>query len=245
VLESEGKEVPDLEDRSVEGMARAPAALDFRRYRELREGVDHGHEVEVKQRRSSNQLAVCEVPAATDPHQHRVRRRASKVVDKAVVVLRNPPCGVVGLRRHEALDGNSVRHGPLGVGIEVQGLVEDHRPNDRLATASSSAIQPLLHSSQKALTVAERKGCRRNRRRFRSLAPHCSCRFQRRRQARTDSILTSVRSIKPQKSNVSFPSVLGGPMSGSVTRRGWYSPTLKAMSFASFVDGFGPILRSR
>jgi glyoxalase superfamily protein len=33
-----------------------------------------------------------------------------------------------------------------------------------------------------------------------------------------------------QKSNVSFPSVLGGPMSGSVTRRGWYSPTLKAMS---------------
>jgi hypothetical protein len=39
--------------------------------------------------------------------------------------------------------------------------------------------------------------------------------------------------------------VLGGPMSGSVTRRGWYSPTLKAMSSASFVDGFGPILRSR
>jgi hypothetical protein len=38
----------------------------------------------------------------------------------------------------------------------------------------------------------------------------CSCRFRRRRQARTDSILTSVRSIKPQKSNVSFPSVLGG-----------------------------------
>ena len=73
----------------------------------------------------------------------------------------------------------------------------------------------------------------------------CSCRFRRRRQARTDSILTSVRSIKPQKSNVSFPSVLGGPMSGSVTRRGWYSPTLKAMSFASLVDGFGPILRSR
>ena len=33
-----------------------------------------------------------------------------------------------------------------------------------------------------------------------------------------------------QKSNVSFPSVLDGPMSGSVTRRGWYSPTLKAMS---------------
>jgi hypothetical protein len=30
-----------------------------------------------------------------------------------------------------------------------------------------------------------------------------------------------------------------------VTRRGWYSPTLKAMSFASLVDGFGPILRSR
>jgi hypothetical protein len=110
----------------------APVALDFRRYRELREGVDHGHEVEVEQRRSSNQLAVCEVPPATDPHQHRVRRRASKVVDKAVVVLGNPPCGVVGLRRHEALDGNPVRHGPLGVGIEVQGLVEDHRPNDRL-----------------------------------------------------------------------------------------------------------------
>ena len=40
-------------------------------------------------------------------------------------------------------------------------------------------------------------------------------------------------------------SVLGGPMSGSVTRRGWYSPTLKAMSSASFVDGFGPIPRSR
>ena len=40
-------------------------------------------------------------------------------------------------------------------------------------------------------------------------------------------------------------SVLGGPMSGSVTRRGWYSPTLKAMSSASLVDGFGPILRSR
>jgi hypothetical protein len=38
--------------------------------------------------------------------------------------------------------------------------------------------------------------------------------------------------------------VLGGPMSGSVTRRGWYSPTLKAMSSASFVDGFGPIPRS-
>jgi hypothetical protein len=73
----------------------------------------------------------------------------------------------------------------------------------------------------------------------------CSCRFRRRRQERTDSILTSVRSIKPQKSNVSFPSVLGGPMSGSVTRRGWYSPTLKAMSSASFVDGFGPIPRSR
>ena len=70
-------------------------------------------------------------------------------------------------------------------------------------------------------------------------------RFRRRRQARTDSILTSVRSIKPQKSNVSFPSVLGGPMSGSVTRRGWYSPTLKAMSSASLVDGFGPIPRSR
>jgi len=34
-----------------------------------------------------------------------------------------------------------------------------------------------------------------------------------------------------------------GPISGSVTRRGWYSPTLKAMSSASFVDGFGPILR--
>ena len=73
----------------------------------------------------------------------------------------------------------------------------------------------------------------------------CSCRFRRRRQARTDSILTSVRSIKPQKSNVSFPSVLGGPMSGSVTRRGWYSQTLKAMSSASFVDGFGPMPRSR
>jgi hypothetical protein len=40
-------------------------------------------------------------------------------------------------------------------------------------------------------------------------------------------------------------SVLGGPMSGSVTRHGWYSPTLKAMSSASFVDGFGPIPRSR
>ena len=73
----------------------------------------------------------------------------------------------------------------------------------------------------------------------------CSCRFRRRRQARTDSILTSVRSIKPQKSNVSFPSVLGGPMSGSVTRRGWYSPTLKAMSSASFGDEFGPIPRSQ
>jgi hypothetical protein len=72
----------------------------------------------------------------------------------------------------------------------------------------------------------------------------CSCRFRRRRQARTDSILTSVRSIKPQKSNVSFPSVLGGPMSGSVMRRGWYSQTLKAMNSASFVDGFGPIPRS-
>ena len=57
--------------------------------------------------------------------------------------------------------------------------------------------------------------------------------------------LTSVPSIKPQKSNVSFPSVLGGPMSGSVTCHGWYSPTLKAMSSASLVDGFGPILRSR
>jgi hypothetical protein len=34
-------------------------------------------------------------------------------------------------------------------------------------------------------------------------------------------------------------------MSGSVTRHGWYSPTLKAMSSASFVDGFGPIPRSR
>jgi hypothetical protein len=44
------------------------------------------------------------------------------------------------------------------------------------------------------------------------------------------------RSIKPQKSNVSFPSVLGASMSGSVTRRGWYSPILKAMSSASFVD---------
>jgi hypothetical protein len=73
----------------------------------------------------------------------------------------------------------------------------------------------------------------------------CSCRFWRRRQARINSILTSVRSIKPQKSNVSFPSVFGGPMSGSVTRRGWYSPTLKAMSSASLVDGFGPIPRSR
>jgi hypothetical protein len=50
---------------------------------------------------------------------------------------------------------------------------------------------------------------------------------------------------QPQKSNVSFPSVLGGPMPGSVTRRGWYSPTLKAMSSASLVDGFGPIPRSR
>jgi hypothetical protein len=29
--------------------------------------------------------------------------------------------------------------------------------------------------------------------------------------------LTSVQSIKPQKSNVSYPSVLGGPMSDSVT----------------------------
>jgi hypothetical protein len=65
------------------------------------------------------------------------------------------------------------------------------------------------------------------------------------RQARTDSILTPVRSIKPQKSNFSFPSVLGGPMSSSVTRRGWYSQTLKAMSSASFVDGFGPIPRSQ
>ena len=64
----------------------------------------------------------------------------------------------------------------------------------------------------------------------------CLCRFRRRRQARTDSILTSVRSIKPQKSNLP---VLGGPMSGSVTRRGWYSPTLKAMSSAFLVDGFG------
>ena len=43
-----------------------------------------------------------------------------------------------------------------------------------------------------------------------------------------------------QKSNVSFPSVLGGPMSGSVTRRGWYSPTLKAMSCASLVDAVRP-----
>src|SRR5918993_1585745 len=31
---------------------------------------------------------------------------------------------------------------------------------------------------------------------------------------------------------------------GQRTRRGWYSPTLKAVSCASFVDGFGPILRS-
>ncbi|MCE3245785.1 MAG: hypothetical protein K0S72_1913 [Arthrobacter sp.] len=61
----------------------------------------------------------------------------------------------------------------------------------------------------------------------------------------TDSILTSIRSIKPQKSNVCFPSMLGGSMSGSVTRRGWYSPTLKAMSSASLVDGFGPIPGSR
>ena len=37
-----------------------------------------------------------------------------------------------------------------------------------------------------------------------------------------------------------LPSVLGGLMSGSVTRRGWYSPTLKAMSFASLVDGVRP-----
>src|SRR5215207_3103159 len=58
-------------------------------------------------------------------------------------------------------------------------------------------------------------------------------------------MLTSVRSIKPQKSNVCFPSVLGGPMSGSVMRRGWYLPTLKAMSSASFLDGLGPIPRSR
>jgi hypothetical protein len=42
-----------------------------------------------------------------------------------------------------------------------------------------------------------------------------------------------------------FPSVLGGPMSGSVARRGWYSPTLKAMSSASSGDGFGPIPWSR
>jgi hypothetical protein len=62
---------------------------------------------------------------------------------------------------------------------------------------------------------------------------------------KTHSILTSVWSIKPQKSNVSYPLVLGGPMSDSVTRRGWYSPTLKAMSSASLVDGFGPISRSR
>ena len=54
-----------------------------------------------------------------------------------------------------------------------------------------------------------------------------------------------VDAIKPQKSNVSFPSVLGGPMSGRVTRRGWYSLTLKAMSSASFLDGFGPMFRSR
>jgi hypothetical protein len=74
---------------------------------------------------------------------------------------------------------------------------------------------------------------------------YCSCRFRRRRLARTDFIRTSVLSIKPQKSNVSFPSVLGGPMSGSVTRRGWYWPIRKAMSSASLVDGFGPILRSR
>jgi hypothetical protein len=46
----------------------------------------------------------------------------------------------------------------------------------------------------------------------------CSCRFRRRRQARTDSILTSVRSIKPQKSNVSFPSVLGGRRSNTQAR---------------------------
>src|SRR5829696_7225661 len=58
-------------------------------------------------------------------------------------------------------------------------------------------------------------------------------------------MLTFVRSIKPQKSNVCFPSVLGGPMSGSVMRRGWYLPTLKAMSSASFLDGWGPIPRSR
>ena len=73
----------------------------------------------------------------------------------------------------------------------------------------------------------------------------CSCRFRRRRLARTDSILTSVPVDQTEKSNVSFPSVLGGPMSGSVTRRGWYSQTLKAMSSASFVDGFGPMPRGR
>ena len=64
-------------------------------------------------------------------------------------------------------------------------------------------------------------------------------------EKRAHSILTSVRSIKRQKSNVSFPSVLGGPMSGSVTRRGWYSLTLMKRGSASFVDGFGPIPRSR
>jgi hypothetical protein len=57
-----------------------------------------------------------------------------------------------------------------------------------------------------------------------------------------DSILIFVWSIKPQKSNVAFPSVLGGPMSGSVTRHGWYSPTLKAMSSASFVASRSRVL---
>ena len=46
-------------------------------------------------------------------------------------------------------------------------ICREHWPADKranpmigFATASSSAIQPLLHSSQNAWTVAERKGCR-------------------------------------------------------------------------------------
>jgi hypothetical protein len=154
VLECEGEEVPDLKDRFVEDMAFAAVPLDLWRYWELQKGVSHWHEVKVEQGRSANQLGVGEVPSVADPHQHGVRRRAVEVVYALVVRLRNPLLDVVGLRRHQALDSNPVRHDSLRFGVKFHVLTDDHRADDRFHRRLE-----LAHPAVVAI-IAERAHCR-------------------------------------------------------------------------------------
>ena len=74
-----------------------------------------------------HQLGIGKVPPAADPYEHRVGRRPAEVMHPPVVRLRDPPLDVASLCRDEALDSDPVHHEPLSLGVEIHGLVHDHR----------------------------------------------------------------------------------------------------------------------